>query len=41
MKEYKDEKKVVFFEFTDSHEITEEIVYYLDANLESFLRNME
>lgn len=38
---YKDQKKFLFMEFTDSHEVTSEIVQFVDDHLENFLQKMK
>lgn len=37
MNTYKGEKKVLYLEFTDAHEITSEVVKYMDDHLYNFL----
>ncbi|KRX04954.1 Alkaline-phosphatase-like, core domain [Pseudocohnilembus persalinus] len=41
MQTYKNDKKVLYLEFTDSHELTDEVVKYLDTNLRNFLDDLE
>lgn len=41
LREYKDEKKFLYMEFTDSHEITSEVVQYLDDHFLDFLQKSE
>lgn len=41
LKEYRDEKKFLYLEFTDGHEITSEVVQYVDDNLYNFFLDLE
>lgn len=41
MDAYKGEKKAVFMEFTDAHELTSEVIQFMDEHLERFLKSIE
>lgn len=41
LKTYKDDKKLLYVELTDGHEITGEVVNYVDQNLSDFLNKIE
>ena len=41
LKAYKNDKKLAFIEFENGHEITGEVIAYLDDPLSDFLANIE
>lgn len=41
LKTYKDDKKVLYLEFTDAHEPTSEVVRYMDDYIYDFLKSLQ